>query len=157
MTPAINAAKKARVPVSLHPYTHDPSTTNFGQEACEKLGISGEQLFKTLVVQADDGALAVAIVPVAYTLDLKAAAKALGVKKVDMAPIPLAEKTTGYLAGGISPLGQKKRLPMLLDASAHHYETVYVSGGRRGLDIGIAPGDLAQLTQAVSADIARRG
>lgn len=157
MTPAINAAKKARVAVTLHPYTHDPATTNFGQEACEALGISDQQLFKTLIIQADDGALAVAIVPVAHTLNLKAAAKALGVKKVDMAPIPLAEKTTGYLAGGISPLGQKKRLPMLLDTSAHSLDVMYVSGGRRGLDIGIAPGDLARLTHAVFADIARRG
>lgn len=155
MTPAIRALKKAKISYTSHAYAHDPNVSSYGLEAAEKLGFPPAQLFKTLLATVDGDALVVAIVPVAHHLDLKALAKAAGSKRAEMAELRRAETTTGYVAGGISPFGQKKRLPTFIDASAFDYDCIYVSGGRRGLDIGIAPHDLVHLTAAITAAIAR--
>lgn len=154
MTPAINAAKKAGIAYRIHEYEHDPGAASYGLEAAEKLGIPAERVFKTLVAEAD-GRLAVAIVPVAASLNLKALAAALGAKRAEMAEMAQAERSTGYVAGGISPLGQKKRLPTVLDDSATGLETIYVSAGRRGLEIELSPKDLLAITGGKLAAIAR--
>ncbi len=155
-TPAIAALVRAKVPHTLHPYEHDPSSDlGYGLEAAAAIGVEPARVFKTLCVEAD-GALAVAIVPVDAMLDLKAVASALGAKKAAMADAALAERATGYVVGGISPIGQKRRLRTVVDASALGFESVYVSGGRRGLDIGLAPADLVAVTGASTASIARR-
>ena len=154
MTPAINAAKKAGIAYRIHEYEHDPGAASYGLEAAEKLGIPAERVFKTLVAEAD-GRLAVAIVPVAASLNLKALAAALGAKRAEMAAMPQAERSTGYVAGGISPLGQKKRLPTVLDDSATGLETICVSAGRRGLEIELSPKDLLAITGGKLAAIAR--
>ncbi|MGE0482620.1 MAG: Cys-tRNA(Pro) deacylase [Gammaproteobacteria bacterium] len=154
MTPAVTAARKAGISIAIHEYEHDPKARSFGLEAAEKLGFDPARVFKTLVVETAEGKLAVGIVPVACQLDMKAMARALGTRKAAMAERAAAERATGYVMGGISPLGQKKRLAMVLDESAFAHPTVYVSGGRRGLDIEIAPGDLCQLTGAQRAAIA---
>lgn len=146
MTPAVLAAKRAGIDFTLHEYQHDPGTASYGLEAAEKLGLDPAQVFKTLVARVD-GQLTVALVPVARTLDLKALAAAVGGKRAAMAELTDAERATGYVAGGISPLGQKKRLPMVVDASA--------SAGRRGLEIELAPADLIRLCAARTASIAR--
>ncbi|PYY63135.1 MULTISPECIES: Cys-tRNA(Pro) deacylase [unclassified Curtobacterium] len=153
-TPATVALETAGVPYTPHVYEHHESATNFGEEAAAALGLREEQVFKTLVVSVD-GTLAVAIVPVANRLDLKAIAAAVGGKKATLADPALAEKRTGYVVGGISPVGQKTRLRTVLDESALSYASIFVSGGRRGFDIEVAPTDLARITEAVSAAIAR--
>lgn len=157
MTPAIKAAEHAGVAIRVHEYAHDPNNSNFGLEAAEALGLDPRCVFKTLLValNGDMRKLAVAIVPVSGQLDLKAMAAACKVKKVAMAQAEAAERATGYIVGGISPLGQKKQLPTVLDASADDFASVYVSGGRRGLDIELAPRDLATLCQATIAVIGR--
>ncbi len=155
MTPAINAAKKARIPYSVHEYSHDPGAASYGGEAAAKLGIQPERVFKTLVVAGDGKDLIVAVVPVAGQLDLKLLAKALGIKKTAMADAKVVERTTGYVLGGVSPLGQKKRLKTVIDASADTFPTIFVSAGRRGLEIELTPQDLATLTGALFADIGR--
>lgn len=152
-TPAVRALLAARIAFTEHPYEHDEGAPSFGLEAAQALGRDPRQVFKTLLV-ASAGDLAVGIVPVATTLDLKAMAAALGVKKVAMAPVADAERVTGYVAGGISPLGQRRSLPTVLDTSAANWSTILVSGGRRGLDIELSPDDLARLTGASRADIA---
>lgn len=153
-TPAVAAATEAGITFETHAYAHDPAAASYGQEAAEALGVDAERVFKTLVAEVD-GALAVAVVPVSGSLDLKALASALGGKRAVMADPAAAERATGYVRGGISPLGQRKRLPTVLDASAGRYPTVCVSAGRRGLEIELAPQDLARLTGAVPAPIAR--
>jgi len=142
MTPAINLLKKQKIAFSIHEYEHDPHCTNFGEEAAEKLNLNPESVFKTLLV-SDDKNVFVCIVPVTGTLNLKRAAQAFKVKKLHMADIKEAERLTGYLVGGISPIGQKKSLTTCIDQSAQAHSTIYVSGGQRGLDIGIAPKDLS--------------
>lgn len=145
MTPAILAAKKAKISFTVHQYEHDASAPSYGLEAAEKLGAAPERIFKTLIV--DTGMeLAVAIVPVAAMLNLKHMAQAAGAKKVAMADTHQAERATGYVLGGISPLGQKKRLKTFIDASAKDYPSIFVSAGRRGLEIELSPADLARLT-----------
>ncbi|MBF4587197.1 Cys-tRNA(Pro) deacylase [Curtobacterium sp. VKM Ac-2887] len=153
-TPATVALDRAGVSYTPHVYDHHESATNFGEEAAAALGLREEQVFKTLVVSVD-GALAVAIVPVANRLDLKAIAAAVGGKKATLADPALAEKRTGYIVGGISPVGQKSRIRTVLDESALAYDSIFVSGGRRGFDIEVAPADLARVTEAISAAIAR--
>jgi Cys-tRNA(Pro)/Cys-tRNA(Cys) deacylase len=157
VTPAIKAAKAAGVAVTAHEYAHDPNQRNYGLEAAEALGLDPRRVFKTLLValNADMRRLAVAVVPVSGQLDMKAMATACGAKKVEMADPALAERTTGYVVGGISPLGQKRPLPTIVDMSAGLFDTVFVSGGRRGLDIEIAPADLLRLCDARSAPIGK--
>lgn len=155
MTLALTAAKKAKIPFTTHEYKHDPTNRNFGMEAVEKLGFSAHEIFKTLLAKLDSSELVVAVIPVASSLDLKALAQAFGAKKAEMADVKEAEKATGYVAGGISPLGQRKRLPMVIDASAQSLSKIYVSGGKHGLDIGLAPEDLARMTNAEFADVGR--
>lgn len=157
MTPAIRAAKDAGVAIAVHEYHHDPGNANYGLEAAQALGLDPRRVFKTLLVALNGEArrLAVAVVPVSGQLDLKAMAAACRVKRVEMSHPVQAERATGYVVGGISPLGQKRRLPTVLDASALDFETIFVSGGRRGLDIEIAPRDLIRLCQADTATIGR--
>lgn len=157
MTPAINAAKRARIPHKIHEYRHDPAAASYGIEAAQALGVVAERVFKTLLVSlnGDVKRLAVGIVPVARQLDLKAIAAACGVKKAEMADTREAERATGYVVGGISPMGQKKCLPTVIDSSAQGMDTLYVSAGRRGLEIELAPEDLQRLTRARFAAIAR--
>ncbi|KOG21004.1 Cys-tRNA(Pro) deacylase [Streptomyces wedmorensis] len=153
-TPATVALAAAGTPFTLHAYEHDPASPSYGEEAAEALGVSPDRVFKTLVADVD-GELTVAVVPVAGQLDLKALASAVGGKRAAMADPAAAERTTGYVRGGISPLGQRKRLRTVLDASASDHATVCVSAGRRGLEVELSPADLAALTSAVVAPIGR--
>jgi Cys-tRNA(Pro)/Cys-tRNA(Cys) deacylase len=146
MTPAINYAKINKINFTIHKYKHDPAHESFGLEAAEKLSLDPEQVFKTLVARLDNAELAVAILPVSRMLNLKSFAKACGVKKAVMADKTVVEKTTGYVLGGVSPLGQKKRLKTIVDAAAADHRTIYVSAGRRGLEIELNPDDLLRLT-----------
>jgi Cys-tRNA(Pro)/Cys-tRNA(Cys) deacylase len=149
-TPAIVAAERAGISFTVHEYVHDAKAVSYGLEAAEKLGVDATRVFKTLVAEVDR-TLTVAIVPVEAKLDLRA----LG-KRVSMADPKLAERTTGYVTGGISPLGQRKQLPTVLDESALAFETIYVSAGRRGLEIELAPADLLALTGGRALSIAAR-
>jgi Cys-tRNA(Pro)/Cys-tRNA(Cys) deacylase len=154
-TPALAALARAGIEHTAHTYAHDAnSAVGYGMEAAEALGLAPEQVFKTLLADVD-GSLTVAVVPVTTTLDLKALARAVGGKRATMADPSTAERATGYVVGGISPLGQKHAHPTVIDETAELYDVVYVSGGRRGLDIGLAPADLISLTGATVADIAR--
>jgi Cys-tRNA(Pro)/Cys-tRNA(Cys) deacylase len=153
-TPATLAAGRAGIDFTTHSYVHDPAAPSYGVEAAEALGIDAARVFKTLVADVE-GTLTVAIVPVSASLDLKALAYATGGKRASMADPAAAERTTGYVLGGISPLGQRKRLPTVLDASAAEHRTICVSAGRRGLEIELAAADLAALTGASTAPIAR--
>lgn len=155
MTPAINLVRKARVPFVVHEYQHEPGVGSYGLEAAEKLGLNPAQVFKTLIVKLDGKQLAVGIVPVAGQLDLKAIARACKVRKAVMAEQAEAEKSTGYVLGGISPLGQKKRLPTILDESASGFDTIHVSAGRRGLEIELPPAELLKLTGGWMASIGK--
>jgi Cys-tRNA(Pro)/Cys-tRNA(Cys) deacylase len=139
---------------TVHAYEHDPAHPSYGEEAAEAMGVSPDRVFKTLVADVD-GSLVVAVVPVAGSLDLKALATAVGGKRAAMADPAAAERTTGYVRGGISPLGQRKKLPTVLDSSALRHATICVSAGRRGLEVELAPDDLAHLTEAVTAPVAR--
>jgi Cys-tRNA(Pro)/Cys-tRNA(Cys) deacylase len=151
MTPAITALKKARIPFTVHEYEHDVNTRAFGLEAAQKLNLDPQRVFKTLIVELDSGALAVAIVPVAAMLNMKLMARAVGAKKAVLAERSAAERSSGYIMGGISPLGQKKRLKTVVDESALQFDSVFVSGGRRGLDLELAPQALVSLCAATTA------
>jgi Cys-tRNA(Pro)/Cys-tRNA(Cys) deacylase len=153
-TPATVALKTAGMPFTEHSYDHDPANRNFGQEAADVLGVDPGQVFKTLMVDVD-GRLVVAVVPVTGKLDLGALAAAVHGKRAVMAAQAIAERKTGYLVGGISPLGQKSRHDTVLDETAELFDTVFVSGGRRGFDIELAPSDLIAATDAIVAAIAR--
>ncbi|TDP93750.1 Cys-tRNA(Pro) deacylase [Labedaea rhizosphaerae] len=152
-TPATALLAKKGVTHTLHSYEHDPRAESYGTEAADALGLAPQRVFKTLLAEVD-GTLTVGIVPVTGQLDLKALAAAVGGKRAKMADVAAAERATGYVAGGISPLGQKKRLRTVLDVSAGDHETMFCSGGRRGLEIELAPADLVALTGAVVAPIA---
>lgn len=152
-TPALRALDEAGVAHSVHGYEHDPRVASFGLEAAASLGFPPARVFKTLVA-ADGNRLVVGVVPVAGTLDLKRLASALGIKRLTMADPAAAERATGMVVGGISPLGQKRRLRTVVDRSAFDHETILVSGGRRGLDVELAAADLVRLTGALVADIA---
>jgi len=153
-TTATIALERAKIPFTLHEYAHDPRAGSYGLEASEALGIPPERVFKTLVANVDGGTLAVGVVPVHRQLDLKSLAAAVGGKKAVLAEVSAAERATGYVAGGISPVGQKKRLPVVLDSSALELATMFCSAGRRGLEIEIAPADLVKAAGAKVAAIA---
>ncbi|WP_032761586.1 Cys-tRNA(Pro) deacylase [Streptomyces sp. CNS654] len=153
-TPATVALTAAGAAFTVHAYDHDPASPSYGEEAAEALGVSPDRVFKTLVADVD-GTLTVAVVPVAGSLDLKALASAVGGKRATMADPAAAERTTGYVRGGISPLGQRKRLRTVLDASARTHATICVSAGRRGLEVELSATDLAELTGATFGEIAR--
>ncbi|RIK16637.1 MAG: Cys-tRNA(Pro) deacylase [Acidobacteria bacterium] len=153
-TPATVALERAGIRYDVRSYVHDPTAASFGLEAAEALGIEPARVFKTLLVDTDKG-LGVGIVPVDRLLDLKAVAAALGAKKATMAEPAVAERVTGYVVGGISPVGQKKSLPTVLDVSAEQHATILVSGGRRGLDLELAPADLLAVVRGRTAPIAR--
>lgn len=153
-TPATVALARANVPFTVHAYDHDPAADSYGLEAAELLGLDPERVFKTLFTSVD-GSLVVGIVPVSGQLDLKAVAAAVGGKRATMADPAAAERASGYVVGGISPIGQKRAHPTVLDVSALEHETIYVSGGKRGLDLEIAPVDLVRVTRATTAAIRR--
>jgi len=155
-TPATVALTRAGISFTLHEYAHDPRAESFGLEAAQALGLDPARVFKTLMATVDTR-LAVAVVPVSGQLDLKALARALGASRAAMAERAAAERATGYVAGGISPIGQKRRHPTVLDASALDHPTIFVSGGRRGLDLELSPADLARVTDAVTAPVGRPG
>lgn len=152
-TPATALLASQRIAHTVHTYAHDPRRGSYGLEASEALGAAPERVFKTLVAEVD-GNLTVGVVPVAAQLDLKALAAAAGGKKAAMATVAAAERATGYVTGGISPLGQRRRLPVVVDASALEFPTVFCSGGRRGLEIELAPADLVRAAGATVAAIA---
>ncbi|MBK5439550.1 MULTISPECIES: Cys-tRNA(Pro) deacylase [Pseudomonas] len=155
MTPALDLLKKVRAEHRIHSYEHDPKAASYGLEAAEKLGLDPAQVFKTLLASSEKAELLVAVVPVVGSLDLKALAQAAGVKKVEMADPAAAQRATGYLLGGISPLGQKKRLRTFVDVTAQSFPTIFISAGRRGLEVELAAAVLAEHTQAKFAEIGR--
>ena len=148
MTPAIELAKQRGIAHQVHQYQHDPAAASYGLEAADKLGLLPQQVFKTLVLSLDSKQLAVAVLPVDQLLSMKQLAKALGAKKADMANAADVMRSTGYVLGGVSPLGQKKLLPTVIDSSAQQFATIYVSAGRRGLEIELSAADLRQLLNA---------
>ncbi|PKG93369.1 Cys-tRNA(Pro) deacylase [Paraglaciecola sp. MB-3u-78] len=155
MTPAINCAKKAKIEYTLHQYDHDSSNASYGPEAAEKLGVLPERVFKTLVVKLDATQLVVAILPVNSMLSMKNVVKACGGRKAEMADKVEVQRSSGYVLGGVSPLGQKKSLKTVIDQSAQQYPTIYVSGGRRGLEIELNALDLQTLTLATFAPLSQ--
>ncbi|WP_248964884.1 Cys-tRNA(Pro) deacylase [Sphaerisporangium perillae] len=148
------ALTKAGAAFTLHPYDHDPNAQAYGEEAADALGVPHERIFKTLVAEVEAG-LAVAVVPVSGKLDLKALAAALGGKRAAMADAAKVERVTGYVVGGISPLGQRKALPTVVDSTALDFETIFFSAGRRGLQIETAPSELVRLTRAITAAVGK--
>ena len=153
-TPATVALEKAGVTFTVHAYDHDPRSASYGLEAADALGLDPDAVFKTLLAEVD-GELVVAVVPVSGQLDLKALASAVGGKRAAMADPAVAERTTGYVVGGISPIGQRRRLRTVVDESASAQPAVYVSGGRRGVDLGLDPADLVRVLDAQVARIGR--
>lgn len=156
MTPAINAVKQARISHTIYRYDHDPAADSYGLEASEKLGLNPVRVFKTLVVSVDAGELVVAVLPVSAMLSMKLVAHAAGGKKAAMADKDKVQRSSGYVLGGVSPLGQKRPLRTVIDSSARQFETLFVSAGRRGLEIELAPDDLARLTDGQFADLQQR-
>jgi Cys-tRNA(Pro)/Cys-tRNA(Cys) deacylase len=154
MTPAINLARKAGIKHLIHEYSHDPAHTSYGLEAAEKMGVEPARVFKTLIVATDTRELLVGIVPVTAQLNMKQIAKAAGAKKAAMAAAADVQRSSGYVLGGVSPLGQKKALRTFVDDSAQCFDTVFVSAGRRGLEIELSAADLAMLTRGTHAAIA---
>ncbi len=155
MTPAINFLKKKKLPFEVHQYKHDPKAESYGMEAVEKLGLDPAHVYKTLVTELDSGELVVAIIRVDQKLDLKQVAKACKAKKAQMAPADKVMRSTGYVLGGVSPIGQKRALRTLIDIQAEPLEHMHVSAGRRGLEVSLAPAVLQQVTRAEFADVAR--
>ena len=155
MTPALDLLKKVRAEHRVHSYEHDPKAASYGLEAAEKLGLEPARVFKTLLASTEKGELLVAVVPVVGTLDLKALAHAAGAKKTEMADPAAAQRSTGYLLGGVGPLGQKKRLRTFIDETATPFETIFVSAGRRGLEVELSAQVLAAHTSATFAAIGR--
>ncbi len=153
-TPATVALTRAGLAFTMREYTHDPRAGSFGLEAAEALGVEPARVFKTLLATVD-GTLTVAVVPVSGQLDLKALARAVGGRKAQMADPAAAERATGYVVGGISPVGQRRPHPTVVDSSALDHATVLVSGGRRGLDLELAPADLVAITAAITAEVGR--
>lgn len=153
MTPAINVARQRKITHKVHEYSHDPTSESYGLEAAEKLGVDEARVFKTLVVMLDKKELAVGIIPVSSLLNMKLIAKAAGAKKAVMAAQADVERSTGYVLGGVSPLGQKKQLKTIIDSSAKQFFTIYVSAGRRGLEIELSPEALTRLVNGKLADI----
>lgn len=154
MTPAIKQLEKNKVSFQIHQYQHDASVDSFGLEAVEKLSLDAKQVFKTLVISTESNRLVVAIVPVIFKLNLKAIAKILQVKKAVMANVTHVENSTGYVVGGVSPLGQKRKLTTIIDQSAQGFKSIFVSGGKRGLEIELSPQDLAHMCKASFSSIA---
>ncbi|MCP4078202.1 MAG: Cys-tRNA(Pro) deacylase [Gammaproteobacteria bacterium] len=155
MTPAINSAKKSKIKFNTHEYEHDVAAESYGTEAAEKIGVPAEQVFKTLVVQLDNNSFAVGLVPVSRMLNMKRIAKATMAKKAVMADKQDVQRLTGYVLGGVSPIGQKKRLKTIIDSSAEAFSSIYVSAGRRGLEIELSPENLKKLTGGQYAEISQ--
>lgn len=153
MTPAIDQLTSLAVPHKVHEYSHDPATVSYGKEAAAKLGVAARRVFKTLLVDTGNKTLAVAVLPVDRQLNLKLMAKALGVKKVAMANPAAVRRSSGYELGGVSPMGQKRTLTTVIDDTAGSYESIYVSGGHRGLEIELRANDLAMVTHGLLAVI----
>ncbi len=153
MTPGIIAAKKNKISHWIHEYSHDESSESYGLEAADKMGVPKERIFKTLVVSLDNKELIVGVIPVSSMLSMKLMAKAAGAKKAAMAEKSEVERSTGYILGGVSPLGQKKQLRTIIDSSAMSHSTIYVSAGRRGLEIELSPDDLSKLTSGVIYEV----
>lgn len=149
MTPAINFIEKAKIPYTLHEYTHDSSNTSYGLEAASKMNVDEKRVYKTIVVSLSNSKLAVGIIPVRSMLSMKLIAKSLKVKKATMADALDVERSTGYILGGVSPLGQKRRLQTILDSSAQEFSTIFVSAGQRGLELEINPHDLIKLSNGI--------
>jgi Cys-tRNA(Pro)/Cys-tRNA(Cys) deacylase len=155
-TPATVALTNAGIEFTLHEYAHDPRAASYGLEAAEAMGVAPERVYKTLLADVD-GRLTVAVVPVSGQLDLESLARAVGGSKAVMAEVAAAQRATGYVVGGISPIGQKRQLATVVDESALTQPTVFVSAGRRGLDLELAPADLVRITEAITARVGRAG
>ena len=153
MTPAVSLARRLGIAHALHEYEHDPASDSYGLEAAEKLQVMPQRVFKTLVVSLDGGELAVGVLPVSALLSMKLIAKAVGARKAVMAEKAAVERSSGYVLGGVSPLGQRRKLRTFIHTSARDYPTVYVSAGRRGLEIELAPEDLRRATEGRYAEI----
>jgi Cys-tRNA(Pro)/Cys-tRNA(Cys) deacylase len=155
MTPAINLLKKAQISHKVHQYEHDSTAESYGLEAAEKLSVDPTRVFKTLMLKLDDNSLCVAILPVSSMLSMKRLAKALDAKKAVMADKMEVERVSGYVLGGVSPLGQKRRLKTVLDSSAENFQSIFVSAGKRGLEIEISPQQLIRLLSIIPAQISQ--